>query len=80
MLAAMTKLLKKAFQQLAQLPDEEQDSYAKILLDEVESDQTWLKSFRESEDVLKALADEALEEHKADRTTPLDFSVPPAKG
>ena len=76
----MTKLLKKAIQRLNALPDAEQDAYAKILLDEIESDRAWLKSFGESEDVLESLADEALAEHDAGQTTPLDFSSPPAKG
>ena len=75
----MTKLLQKAFERLAKLPDEEQDAYAEILLEEIDSDGRWLKALGESQDVLEALADEALEEHKAAKTTPLDFDSPYAK-
>lgn len=64
----MTKLLQKAFERLAKLPDEEQDAYAEILLDEVESDGRWLKALEDSQDVLETLADEALEEHRAGKT------------
>lgn len=75
----MTKLLKKAFERLAKLPEDEQDAYAAILLEEIDSDDLWLKTLAESQDVLESLADEALKEHKAGKTTPLDFDSPYAK-
>jgi len=78
-LSAMTKLLQKAFERLAKLPDEEQNAYASILLEEIDANGLWLKAVGDSPDVLEALADEALEDHKAGKTTPLDFDSASAK-
>ncbi|MGR3179206.1 MAG: hypothetical protein ACUZ8E_14230 [Candidatus Anammoxibacter sp.] len=67
----MTSLLEKAFKQAAKLPDLEQNIIAKQLLEELSAEKKWDKTFAESEDVLSKLADEALEDHKKGRTTPL---------
>ncbi len=75
----MTKLLQKAFERLAKLPEDEQDAYAAILLEEIDSDDRWLKTLGQSQDVLESLADEALKELKDGKTTPLDFDAPFAK-
>ncbi len=56
----MTTLLSKAFEQATQLPDVEQNALAKWLLDELDADRDWSKTFAESEDVLDKLADEAI--------------------
>ena len=37
----MTQLLQKAFERAAQLPQEEQDKFARFLLTELESEQRW---------------------------------------
>jgi len=68
----MTKLLKKAFQEASKLPDIEQNSLAKWLMEELEAERKWDQAFAESEDVLGQLADEALEAHKQGKTKPLD--------
>lgn len=70
----MTRLLEKAFEQAARLPAEEQDSFARLMLAELESEQRWASLFArpESEDLLERLADEALAAHRARRTQPLD--------
>ena len=68
----MTKLLKKAFQEASKLPDIEQNSLAKCLMEELEAERTWDQAFAESEDVLGQLADEALEAHKQGKTKPLN--------
>ncbi len=69
----MTKLLEKAFKEAAKLPSVEQNALAKQLLDELEAEKKWDKAFAESEDVLDKLADEALEEKRQGKTTPLDL-------
>jgi hypothetical protein len=69
----MTALLAKAFEQATQLPDMEQNALAKWLLDELQSEKRWSEAFAESEDVLKRLADEALEAKRQGKTTPLNL-------
>ena len=70
----MTQLLQKAFEKAAQLPQEEQDKFARFMLAELESEQRWAELFSrpESEDLLERLADEALAVHRAGRTQPLN--------
>lgn len=70
----MTKLLEKAFNEAARLPDLEQNTLAKWLLDELHSERRWEKAFAASEDVLAKLADEALEEKRKGKITRLDIN------
>ena len=69
----MTKLLQQAFERASELPDTEQDKFARFLLAELESERQWTELFArpESEDLLEHLADEALLEHREGRTRPL---------
>ena len=67
----MTKLLQKAFDEAAKLPEEEQDALANWLLEELKSEQRWDAAFSKSEDRLSELADEALSEHQEGRTKKL---------
>ena len=67
----MTKLLEKALEEVAKLPDSEQDAVAAILLEELASEQRWAASFAMSQDKLAKLAQEALAEYNAGRTKPL---------
>lgn len=69
----MTQLLQKAFERAATLPQEKQDTFARFLLAELESERQWAALFSrlESEDLLKRLADEALRAHRSGRTQPL---------
>jgi uncharacterized protein with von Willebrand factor type A (vWA) domain len=69
---AVTKLLEKAFEEASRLPEMEQNALAKWLLDELHSEAEWDRAFAESEDILEKLADEALEEKRKGKTTPLD--------
>ncbi len=68
----MTKLLNKAFEEAAKLPELEQNALARWLIDEIISEKKWGKAFAESEDLLDKLADEALAEHAEGTTKPLD--------
>ena len=71
----MTKLLQQAFKRASELPQEEQDKFARFLLAELESEQQWAGLFSrpESEDVLERLADGALAAHRQGLTRTLDL-------
>jgi len=69
----MSKLLDKAIAEVRKLPTEEQERIGAIILDELADEDRWSRSFADSQPMLDALADEALAEHRAGRTTPLDF-------
>ena len=71
----MNQLLKEAFEKAAQLPEEDQDKFARFLIAELESEQRWAEIFArpESDDLLTCLADEALADHRAGKTTPLNL-------
>ena len=69
----MTKLLEEAFKKASELPETEQDTLAKWLLEELESEKEWDRLFAESQDVLDRLAKEALEAHRQGRTKPMDL-------
>jgi hypothetical protein len=68
----MTKLLEKAFEVATKLPPEEQDAVAALVLDEIASEDRWDEVFSKSQDVLAALAKQALEAHASGRSTPLN--------
>lgn len=68
----MTQLLEEAFARAAKLPEQEQNSVAAWLLEELASEARWDKAFAESADRLAALAEEALAEHRAGKTHLLD--------
>jgi hypothetical protein len=67
----MTKLLEKAFKEASKLPEFEQNSLAKWVLEELEAERKWDKAFAGSEEVLDKLADEALNENIHGKTKPL---------
>lgn len=71
----MTRLREEAFERASELPQEEQDKFARFLLAELDAERRWAELFSrpESEDLLERLADEALSEHRAGRTRPLKF-------
>jgi hypothetical protein len=68
----MTKLLEKAFEVATKLPPEQQDAVAAIVLDEIASEERWDEAFSKSQDVLGALAKQALEAHAKGKSTPLN--------
>jgi hypothetical protein len=70
----MTELLKKAFDEAAQLPEDQQDAIASLLLEELKSDRAWGQAFDRSQDALEKLADEAIRDHKAGKTDEMDPS------
>ena len=70
----MTRLLEEAFCEAAKLPDIEQNLLAKWLLEELQSEAKWQKTFAESEAVLEKLAQEAIDEKRAGKITTLDLN------
>ena len=68
----MTKLLEEAITKLKILPQNEQNAMASIILDELEDESRWDKSFANSPDLLAKLAGEAMEEYHAGKTQELD--------
>jgi hypothetical protein len=68
----MTQLLEQAFAAAARLPAAEQDALARALLSDLASEQGIDDHLASTADVLARLADEALAEHRAGRTEPLD--------
>jgi cobalamin biosynthesis Mg chelatase CobN len=67
----MTKLLDEAFSQAARLSEEEQDAFARFVLEELKSEARWAQAFADSRDELASLAKEAAADYKAGRTRPL---------
>jgi len=67
----MTTLLESAFKKVSALPEIEQNIYAKIIIDEIESEKRWDSAFSESEELLSQMADSALEDFKKGDTKPL---------
>ncbi len=70
----MTELLQQAFERASELPESQQDEFARFLLAELDSERRWdeLFSLPESDDLLDRLADDALDAHRAGRSTVLD--------
>ena len=68
----MTNKLKKAFDAASKLPAADQDALAAAILEEVKVDGLWEASFARKPGALERLADEALDEHRASTTRPLD--------
>lgn len=69
----MTKLLEKAFEEALRLPEIDQNALAKWVLDELNSEKVWEKSFANSEGILEKLADEAIKEKREGKTQPLNL-------
>ena len=68
----MTKALEEVFKKASTLPEAEQDALAEAIRADIEAGKDWDKSFAGSLDVLERLADEAIAEHRAGRTKPVD--------
>ena len=71
----MTGLMAQAMSRIAQLPEQDQEALAAILLREIESERRWdeLFSCPESADLLASMADDALAEAEAGQCRPLSL-------
>ena len=65
----MTALLEKAVHQISSLPNEQQDTLASLILQELQSEAKWDKLFAETQSQLFKLASQAINESKAGKTT-----------
>ena len=68
----MTALLQEALCRLESLSQEEQDAIASQIIETLDDEETWARSFRSKPNVLRSLAHEALEEHRRNETRLLD--------
>ena len=68
----MTQALSAAVATAAQLPEEEQDALAAILLEEMESEERWSALFADSPNLLERMANEAIQDFQAGRVQPIN--------
>ncbi len=69
----MTQLLEKAFREISELPDSEQDTIASIILDELLDEKQWDISFAQSQDKLSKLAKKVREDIREGRIRKMGF-------
>ncbi len=69
----MTELLKEAMRRVSELPDEQQDAVAALVLAELESEARWDDAFAGSQDLLESLVSEATSLDKKGQTSSLNF-------
>jgi len=72
----VTGLLEKALRRVEALSNEEQDAIAAQILESLDDEETWERSFRTNPQKMRALAQEAREEHRRKETRPLDAWAP----
>jgi hypothetical protein len=60
----MTELLAKAFSEADRLPEAEQNTLARWLLTELKSEEVWQEKLAASGDLLRSMAQEAIEEDR----------------
>jgi len=69
----MGKLLERAIREAQTLSESDQEAIGAWLLAEIESERRWDELFsRPPSETLERMAEEALADHRAGRTTPLD--------
>jgi len=68
----MTKALEEVFKEASKLSEAEQDALAEAIRAEIEAEEMWDQSFAGSLDIVERLADEAIADYRAGRTTPVD--------
>jgi 6,7-dimethyl-8-ribityllumazine synthase len=68
----MTGLMEEALRRIEALSQQEQDAVASQILETLDDEEAWARSFRENPEKLRALAKQAIEEHRRGETLPLD--------
>jgi len=68
----MSTLLEKAIEKVGSLPADEQDAITSQILESLADEEAWKKRFAEKRDVIRRLAQEALDEDQRGETAPLD--------
>lgn len=73
----MSALLEKAFERLQALPQEEQDQMASQILAELEDEREWKVRFAQKREVIRRMAQEALDEDARGLSWGIGNSEPP---
>ena len=68
----MTGLLEEALKRIEALAPEAQDAIASQIIDTLEDEAAWTRSFLENPEKLQRMADEALAEMRRGETLPLE--------
>jgi hypothetical protein len=68
----MTGALENALRRVESLSTEEQDAIAAQIMETLDDEEAWSRSFRERPDLLRSLAKKASDEHRRGETRPLD--------
>jgi hypothetical protein len=68
----MTGPLERALRRVESLSQEEQDAIPSQIMETLDDEEAWARSFRERPTLLRSLAHKALEEHRRGETRPLD--------
>jgi hypothetical protein len=68
----MTGLLETALRRVESLSAEEQDAIASQIIETLDDEEAWARSFCADPTVVRTLAREALEEHRRGETRPVD--------
>jgi hypothetical protein len=69
----MNQLLDKAITKVQQLPPDEQETIAALILEEIADEETWDTAFANSQDQLAKLAEQARADIKAGRVKKMGF-------
>jgi hypothetical protein len=69
----MNKMLERAIAEVSRLPEDEQETIACLMLEEIEAERAWDERFAKAPGKLAALAREAKAQHARGETTPLIF-------
>lgn len=68
----VTGLLEKALRRVQALSNEEQDAIAAQILESLDDEEIWERSFRNNPEKMRTLAQQARDEHLRKETRPLD--------
>jgi hypothetical protein len=68
----MSSLLEKALEKVVALPPDEQDAIASQILEFLADEDAWRTRFAQKRDVIRRMAQEAIEEDERGETLPLD--------
>jgi hypothetical protein len=68
----VSTLFEKALEKVAALPEDEQDAIASQILASIADETAWKARFAEKRDVIRRMAQEAIEEDERGETLPLD--------
>jgi hypothetical protein len=68
----MTAMLEEALKRVESLSREEQDAIASQIMEALDDEEAWARSFRENPAALRAMARDAMDEHRRGETRPLN--------